>query len=158
MSREVAERVKPFGSYFKLNHCRCVRGQAGDQASAARQSWDRESDGPRRNPGFDIRPRKGYWPKDGGPWVTDPGRPADVYVFAWHGKTDEQADHRDATQWRFFVVAERLLPTGQKSVGSNRLKRIADPCCVGELARAVEDACPVHENLKAVRGRTVAGS
>ena len=66
--------------------------------SAARQSWDRGSDTPRRNPGFDIRPRKGYWPKDGGPWVTDPGRPADVYVFAWHGEADELADHRDATQ------------------------------------------------------------
>ena len=126
--------------------------------SAARQSWDRESDRPRCNPGFDIRARNGYWPKDGGPWVADPGRLADVYVFAWHGKADEQADHRDATQWRFFVVAERLLPTGQKNVGLSRLERIADPCSVGELAQAVEKACPARENLKAVRRRTVAGS
>ena len=126
--------------------------------SAARQSWDSESDRPRRNPSFDIRPRRGYWPKDGGPWVTDPGRRADVYVFAWHGEADEQADHRDATQWRFFVVAERFLPTGQKSVGLSRLERIADPCSVGELAQAVEKACPARENLKAVRRRTVAGS
>jgi len=126
--------------------------------SAARQSWDRETDRPRRNPGFDIRPRQGYWPKDGGPWVTDPGRAADVYVFAWHGKADEQADHRDATQWRFFVVAEAFLPTGQKSVGLSRLERIADLCSVGELKRAVEKACPARENLKAVRSRLVAGS
>ncbi len=126
--------------------------------SAARQSWDREADGPRRNPGFDVRPRKGYWPKDGGAWVTHPGRLADVYVFAWHGKADEEADHRDATQWRFFVVAERLLPTGHKSVGLSRLERIADPCGVGELKRAVENACPAREYLKAIRRRTVAGS
>ena len=126
--------------------------------SAARQSWDRGSDTPRRNPGFDIRPRKGYWPKDGGPWVTGPGRPADVYVFAWHGEADELADHRDVTQWRFFVVAERFLPSGQKSVGLRGLESIAVPCSIGELARAVEKACPPRKNLKAVRTKMVVGS
>ena len=85
--------------------------------SAARQTWDRGSDRSRRNPRFDIRLRTGYWPKDGGPWVTDWARQADVYVFAWHGETDEHADHRDVAQWRFFVVAERLLPAEQNSIG-----------------------------------------
>ena len=126
--------------------------------SAARQSWDCEADRPRRNLGFDIRPRKGYWPKDGGPWVTDPSRPADVYVFAWHGKADEQAGHRDATQRRFFVVAEAFLSAGQKGVGLSRLERIADPCSFEELKRAVEKACPACGNLEAVRRRPVAGS
>lgn len=126
--------------------------------SAARQSWDRKSDRPHRNPSFDIRPRKGYWLKDGGPWVTDPGRLADVYVFAWHGEADEQADHRDATQWRFFVVAERFLPNGQKSVGLRTLERIAVPYSVGELRREVEKACPARDNLKAVSSRSVAVS
>ena len=126
--------------------------------SAARQPWDRGSDRHRRNPRFDIGPRTGYWPKDGGPWIADPGRHADVYVFAWHGKADEHADHRDAAQWRFFVVAEPSLPGGQKSVGLSGLERIADPCCVGELARAVDQACPADENLKAVRERRIAGS
>lgn len=120
--------------------------------SSARQSWDSESDRPRRNPRFDIRSRTGYWPKDGGPWVTDQGRQADVYVFAWHGEADEHADHRDAAQWRFFVVTERSLPARQKSVGLNSLERIADPCSIEELARAVEKVCPAYENLKASAG------
>ena len=126
--------------------------------SAARQTWDGESVRRRRNPSFDIGPRKGYWPKDGGPWVTDPGRPADVYVFAWHGEVDERADHRDAAQWRFFVVAERCLPTGQKSIGLSRLEKIAVPCSVMELGRTVEKVCPARQNLKAVCRRMVAGS
>ena len=61
-------------------------------------------------------------------------------------------------QWRFFVVAERFLPTGQKSVGLRRLESIAVPCSIGELARAVEKACPPHKNLKAVRTKMVVGS
>ena len=124
--------------------------------SAARQTWDGESVRRRRNPSFDIGPRKGYWPKDGGPWVTGPGRPADVYIFAWHGEVDEGADHRDASQWRFFVVAERLLPTGQKSIGLSRLEKIAVRCSVAELGRAVERACPPRNNLRSARRRTVA--
>ena len=63
--------------------------------SAAKQSWDRESDRPRRNPAFDIAPRKGYWPKDGGRWVQAPGRrlcrwwPAPRYAAIDKGSTSE---------------------------------------------------------------------
>ena len=124
--------------------------------SAAQQTWDDELHRPRRDPRFDIRPRRGYWPKDGGPWVANPGRHVDVYVFGWHGEAGEHADHRDATQWRFFVVTEETLPAAQKSIGLGGLQKIAVPCGVAELARAVEKTCPAHENLKAARKRAIA--
>ena len=57
--------------------------------SATRQSWDRGEVAPERQATamFDIAPRTGYWPKDGGEWIPfdPPSRPADIYVFAWHG-------------------------------------------------------------------------
>ncbi len=37
--------------------------------AAARQSWDHESPAVRRRPVFDIASRRGYWPRDGGPWI-----------------------------------------------------------------------------------------
>ena len=33
-----------------------------------------------------------------------------IYVFAWHEHHDGHTDHRDAGQWRFFVVVERDIP------------------------------------------------
>jgi hypothetical protein len=41
------------------------------------------------------------------------GRNADLFIFAWHPRTDEAADHRDPRQWLFHVVAEPLLPLGK---------------------------------------------
>ena len=84
--------------------------------SAARQSWDRETPARRRAPQFDIAPRTGYWTQDGSRWVNSSGRPADLYVFAWHGeRRDGYADHRDPDQWLFFVVAEQDLPRESKA-------------------------------------------
>ncbi len=117
--------------------------------SAARQSWDGESDRPQRKPSFDIAPRNGYWPRQGGRWVADPGRPADIYVFAWHGEAGQHADHRDAAQWRFFVCPESALPACQRTIGLGKLEKIANRCGIAGLGRAVEDACPPHGNLKA---------
>ena len=58
--------------------------------AAARQSWDKGPTPPRRKPAFDIKPRKGFYPEEE-EWVDSPGRQADVYVFAWHGRDDDQA-------------------------------------------------------------------
>ena len=99
------------------------------------------------NPAFDIAPRSGYWTREG-EWIDTPGRHADVYVFAWHGRDDDHADHTDPGQWCFFVVAECCLPKGQKSIGLKRLTTIAAPCGVADLRRAVETACPVEWHLK----------
>lgn len=74
--------------------------------SAARQTWS----SPRHSrASWDIRPRTGYW-KEGTEWVPGPGRNADIYVFAHHPVTGDEADHRDALQWRFFVIATSDLP------------------------------------------------
>ena len=107
--------------------------------SAVLQAWT-TGDAQRSAPRFDIKPRKGYWPEDGSAWVNCPGRPADIWVFAWHGESRrERADHRDPSQWRFFVVTERQLPD-QKSIGLRTLEKIVSPCGVSELGDAVEHA------------------
>lgn len=118
--------------------------------AAARQSWDREALAPRRAPRFDIAPRTGYWTQDGNQWVDSPGRPADIYVFAWHDeKRAGYADHRDPDQWCFFVVAEQDLPGNRKQIGLRDLKALASACRIAELKREVESACPAREALKA---------
>ena len=117
--------------------------------SAARQSWDGALARPRRSPSFDIAPRQGYWPRQGAPWVAGTGRPADIYVFAWHGEVGQHADHRDAAQWRFFVLAERALPARQKTIGLGKLENIANHCGIAGLERAVGEACPPYGDLKA---------
>ncbi len=117
--------------------------------AAARQSWDRETLARRRSPSFDIAPRTGYWTQEGR-WVDSPGRPADMYVFAWHDESRaEYADHRDANQWLFFVVAEQDLPKNQKRIGLTGLKAITSPCRIAGLKRAVESACSARGALKA---------
>ena len=117
--------------------------------AAVRQSWDREAPARRRTPRFDIADRTGYWTQDGSRWVNSPGRPADLYVFAWHdeGRVG-YADHRDTNQWLFFVVAEQDLPKNQ-TIGLGGLKAIVSSCRIAGLKRAVENSCPARVALKA---------
>ena len=118
--------------------------------AAARQSWDREKRTPYRSPRFDVAPRTGYWTEDGSRWVDSPGRPADIYVFAWHDeRREEYANHSDPRQWLFFVVAEQHLPGNRKSIGLTGLRSIVSPCRIADLKRAVENACPARAHLKA---------
>lgn len=122
---------------------------------AAFQSWHPDSVAPARVPRFDIAPRTGYWSADHPEskvmesWIASPGRQADVYVFAWHGERNRNAaDHRDASQWRFFVIAERKLPE-QKSISLNPLADLAEPCGIDGIRQAVENVLPVRSQLKA---------
>ena len=115
--------------------------------SAARQSWDRVAVAPdrRATARFDIAPRSGYWPKNGGDWIPfqPPSRPADVYVFAWHGERRRGlTDQGDPAQWHFFVVAESELPSSQKTVGLQVIERLAPRCGFGDLLDAVVAAFP----------------
>jgi hypothetical protein len=98
--------------------------------SAARQTW---TDGPTRlgkptKPVFDIAERTGYFGDGGSAWINTPGRPADLYVFAWHPGfiPKEEVDHRDPEQWEFYLLPEARLPKGQKTIGLNTLKKL-DP-------------------------------
>ena len=72
--------------------------------SAAAQQWTPPEDKKRSSPRFDIAPRTGY-EKDG-IFVPRSGRNADIYVFAWHGGTEETADQREPASWEFYVMAE----------------------------------------------------
>jgi len=105
--------------------------------SAALQSWHEASK--RTTPtvgGFDIARRKFQWHPEHG-WVADAFRPS-MYVFAWHPVGDpKQADHRDAGQWQFHVVAAKRLPE-QKSISLSRIMAMAQAVDVQRLPGEVE--------------------
>lgn len=89
--------------------------------SAARQTWAAPAHG-RVRPTFDIRARSGRW--EGPTFVEEPGRAADVFVFAFHPRNDDAADHRDAAQWDFYVIATSRLPITD-SIGLATLQALA---------------------------------
>jgi len=102
--------------------------------SAARQSWHR-AEPAARTPRFSIAHKIGRW-EGGDKWVPEPGRNAEIFLFAWHPRTDEGADHRDADQWLFFVVPESRLPP-TKSISLTGLLALAEPVPFAGLAAAV---------------------
>lgn len=94
--------------------------------SAALQTWteNQSGNGKTTKGSFDIAPRKGYFTLDGGEWISQPGRLADIYILAWHPVVDQvEADHRDHTQWLFFVVPSEQLPQGQKRMSRTVVER-----------------------------------
>ena len=95
--------------------------------SAARQTW---TDGPSRKglptrPIFDIAERTGYFTNGGAVWVKSAGRPADLYVFAWHAGflPEVDVDHRSPDQWEFYILPEAELPQNGKSIGLESIKK-----------------------------------
>ena len=107
--------------------------------SAARQPWHTDEDFEARPPRFDIAPRKGYFTRNN-EWVPQPGRPAGIYIFAWHPKTKKElVDHRAPEQWTFYVIATEKLPKCQRGIGlsgieSRGARKVRSDC----LATAVE--------------------
>ncbi len=108
--------------------------------SAARQSWHR-TEGPSSKPRFSIAHKTGRW-EDGDRWVGEPGRNADIFVFAWHPLVNETADHRDPQQWEFYVVAEQALPM-QKSISLAGIQRLSSANTVCTLRAAVTDTAGI---------------
>lgn len=104
--------------------------------SAARQTWKR-SDGKPSICSFDIRTRKGRY--EGAEWFNDPGRNADLYVFAHHFVVDEGADHCDPQQWRFYVIPTTDLPSS-KTIGLSNLTKLASALQFSKLAAIIETA------------------
>jgi hypothetical protein len=118
---------------FDLRHPRSgLRIQV--KQSAARQTWHKDPCPPPR-PRFSIAEKTGRW-EEGDRWVAEPGRNADLFVFAWHPRTDEAADHRDPRQWLFHVVAEPKLPP-RKSISLAGVQALAGAVPVDALAEAV---------------------
>ena len=118
--------------------------------SAALQPWHVGNQTRTKSPRFDIASRKGYWTRDGA-WIEGPERPADLYVFAWHGEERASvADHRSPDQWRFFVVPTHRLPERQDSIGLPGLKRLTDD--VGyEALRFTVDRAVADPRLRSTR-------
>ncbi len=95
--------------------------------SAACQSWHSGQPNQAVLPRFDIKEVDGYY-DSGDKWVDLVGyqRPADIYVFAWNGVSNpDEADHRDLTQWEFYIVSSGKLPRGQKTIGLKSVRKIA---------------------------------
>lgn len=106
--------------------------------SAAAQSWG--SGEIPSLPRFDIGPRTGYWDDKAGCWVPQPGRHANIYVFAWHEEAWETADQRDTTSWEFYVVSESELPE-QKTIRLAAIRDLASRSDVEGLPAAVAKVC-----------------
>ena len=108
---------------------------------AAIQSWNARNaidDSPQLSlPRFDIACRTGFY-EDGVTWRKANGRIADFYVFAWHPINSlSTADHRDETQWVFYLCCSSKLPN-QKTIGLKPLVEIADRQDSTGLSKAVD--------------------
>lgn len=102
--------------------------------SAARQSWG--TDKPSK-PSFDVAARTGYW-EGGTRWIEKPGRAAHLYVLAHHGIYDDSADHRDPSQWEFFVIPSGSLPD-IKRISLKAAQGLAPAVTIAELAKVLGD-------------------
>lgn len=125
--------------------------------AAALQPGDIEEETPQpRRPVFAIAPlrepaTKGY--REGDLAGEPAGRPADVYVFAWHPGTDlDRADQRCPEQWQFFVAPEFRLTEHypvQKAIRLTPLAKFAAAVSYDGLAAAVNAALGEVPYLKA---------
>lgn len=81
------------------------------------------------------------WDNAGATWIAAPGRHAQIYVFAHHPVTDDSADHRDAGQWRFYVVPteqlEAHLPAA-KTIRLGQVRQLGEEVDWGDLRAGVE--------------------
>lgn len=102
--------------------------------SAARQSWTTAAAGPSVGR-FDIAHRTGGYVDD--LWVEGRRRFADIYVFAHHPIAGPEADHRDPSQWLFYVVAEPDLPQ-TRSIGLSGIRERSSPVNLSALVTAIE--------------------
>jgi hypothetical protein len=102
--------------------------------SAAKQTWHK-ADARSPRPCFSIKEKTGRW-EEGDRWIEERGRNAEIFIFAWHPVTDSTADHRDPTQWEFFVVPERALPP-QTTISLSRVRQLAEPVGFDTLAAKV---------------------
>lgn len=107
--------------------------------SAARQSWETKIPSSCR---WDIKARTGRWEK--GIWIPEPKRAAHIYILAHHHIWDDSADHRDPTQWSFYVVPAHQLPESH-SIGLGPVRRLVSACDYDELPSKVNSTA---ESLK----------
>ena len=104
--------------------------------SAARQSWHGPDAAATRGQ-FSIAHKTGRY-EDDGSWIEQRSRNADLFVFAWHPRTDPATDHREPDQWRFFVVPETALPPTQ-SLSLAKLRTLAPESDFASLSAVIGD-------------------
>lgn len=103
--------------------------------SAARQSWTKGDGSGPISCRFDIAHRTGSYVDNA--WVEGRRRFADIYVLAHHPVVSLEADHRDASQWQFYAIAENRLPQS-RSIGLSMVRTLADPLSAVELCSEVQ--------------------
>lgn len=101
--------------------------------SAARQSWA-ISDKPSAC-SFDIAMRRRRW--EGTGWIDEVGRAAHIYIFAHHPIADISADHRDPSQWQFYVAPTSALPNARR-LSLAGVRSLATAKSFAQLSQAVE--------------------
>jgi len=116
--------------------------------AAARQSWSAPGAKACR-PSYDIAPRQRAWRN--GALVHGLARNAEVYVLAHHPLIDDTADHRDPSQWRFYVIAAWRLPASG-SISLAKVAALACPVSIGGLAQAVSAELSLEVVSGSVRG------
>ena len=101
--------------------------------SAARQSWP----GHPSAGAFSVGMNRGYWL--GNEWVpfATPQRVASVYIFAWHGRWDDDANQKDPSQWEFFVLKESQIPATKRRLSLSVLRTLCHPVKHGSLRTAL---------------------
>ena len=138
----VAEALEPDWTWCAADYASCDFRHHGGvrlevKQSAALQTWNADSKRISRA-SFDIAPRTGEY-VDGAAWVEGVGRNADIYVFAYHPVADSTADHREPTQWQFYVVLEKALPA-QKTLALSGVAALVDPVSYSGLSKRVAQA------------------
>ena len=111
--------------------------------SASWQAWKTQKPSV---PQFGIKERGDIYLGDSGGEVgvyelfDNPKRVVDLYIFAWHGASSRKdADHRDRTQWEFYVVPSEKLPKAQKYIGLSSIKKLSNSVNFNMLAQTVRD-------------------
>lgn len=111
--------------------------------SASWQAWETQKPSV---PQFGIQERDHIYRGDSGGEVGEielfdnPKRVVDLYIFAWHAASSRKdADHRDRTQWEFYVVPTDKLPEAQKYIGLSSIKKLSNPVKFNMLAQTVRD-------------------
>ncbi|MFZ3485301.1 hypothetical protein [Sphingomonas sp. 3-13AW] len=85
---------------------------------------------------FDVAARSWSYGDDG--WSPLSGRAAQLYVLARHEGYDDTTDHRDATQWDFYVIAASDLPVTAKTVSLSRIAQSVEPVRIDGLKKRVQ--------------------
>lgn len=103
--------------------------------SARKQTWSPVNPSP---PSWDIKPRTGEWIGgiDWHPHDT-PTRNSDIYLFGLHPMTNDGTDHRDPSQWRFFVIPTADLPATHR-LSEAKARGLANEISINQISEAVE--------------------